>query len=487
MRVGFLGPAGTYSQEAMFAWPGSENYEPVPLPSVHDAVMAVHERRVERALVPIENSLEGAVNATLDALAFETDDVQITGELVHAIHHCLIAREPVELERIAAVASHPQASGQCATFLRTRLARASVVTAASTADAVRLVAEREDGEPWAALGSRAAAELYGCAVLASDVEDPPGSETRFVWIGREAPDPSAGGAWKTALMFWEPSDDRPGWLVRCLDRVRRARGQPHPHRVAPAAARAGDVHVLRRRRRPRGRSGRGPGDRCAALPCGRRAGARLVPVGAIATLRQVMATAVPPGPLGSVPPGDHPRHGPSPDGAGRWSGGRVLVLNATYEPINVCTVRRATVLLLKEKAEVIEIGSQTLHWANGSLAKPVVIRLITYVKIPRDTHKRKITRRAVFARDGWACQYCGARTSLTVDHVIPRSKGGTSGWDNIVASCAPCNRRKGDRLPHQVDMHPRNKPRIPSPHIFIQLSSPTIPATWKQYLLHEAA
>jgi prephenate dehydratase len=216
MRVGFLGPAGTYSQEAMFAWPGSENYEPVPLPSVHDAVMAVHERRVERALVPIENSLEGAVNATLDALAFETDDVQITGELVHAIHHCLIAREPVELERIAAVASHPQASGQCATFLRTRLARASVVTAASTADAVRLVAEREAGEPWAALGSRAAAELYGCAVLASDVEDPPGSETRFVWIGREAPDPGVGGAWKTALMFWEPSDDRPGWLVRCL-------------------------------------------------------------------------------------------------------------------------------------------------------------------------------------------------------------------------------------------------------------------------------
>ena len=99
MRVGFLGPAGTYSQEAMFAWPGSENYEPVPLPSVHDAVMAVHERRVERALVPIENSLEGSVNATLDALAFETDDVQIVGELVHAIHHCLIAREPVELER----------------------------------------------------------------------------------------------------------------------------------------------------------------------------------------------------------------------------------------------------------------------------------------------------------------------------------------------------------------------------------------------------
>ena len=160
----------------------------------------------------------------------------------------------------------------------------------------------------------------------------------------------------------------------------------------------------------------------------------------------------------------------------------MLVLNATYEPINVCTVRRATVLLLKDKAEVVEVGTKDLHWATGSLPRPVVIRLVTYVRIPRDTHKRKITRRAVFARDGWECQYCGARTSLTVDHVIPRSKGGGSGWDNIVASCAPCNRRKGDRLPHQVNMHPRIKPRTPSAHIFIQLASPTIPATWKQYL-----
>ena len=135
----------------------------------------------------------------------------------------------------------------------------------------------------------------------------------------------------------------------------------------------------------------------------------------------------------------------------------MLVLNATYEPINVCTVRRATVLLLKEKAEVIEIGSHDLHWARGSMTKPVVIRLVTYVRIPRDSHKRKITRRAVFARDGWQCMYCGARTSLTVDHVIPRSKGGGSDWENIVASCAPCNRRKGDRLPHQIGMHPRGQ------------------------------
>jgi prephenate dehydratase len=218
MRVGFLGPAGTYSEEAVLA-DGAADLEPVPLPTVRDAFAAVREGRVERALVPIENSLEGSVTATLDALAQGDGGVQITGELVHAIHHCLIARTAVPLERIAVVASHPQGSGQCAAFIRTRLPGAAVLTAASTADAVRLVAERDPaaGEPWAAIASRAAAALYGCEVLESDIQDPPGSETRFVWIAREAVDPAAGGAaWKTALLFWEPGDDRAGWLVRCL-------------------------------------------------------------------------------------------------------------------------------------------------------------------------------------------------------------------------------------------------------------------------------
>jgi 5-methylcytosine-specific restriction endonuclease McrA len=160
----------------------------------------------------------------------------------------------------------------------------------------------------------------------------------------------------------------------------------------------------------------------------------------------------------------------------------VLVLNATYEPINVCTVRRAVVLLLKDKAEVIERGQYELHSATATIARPVVIRLVTYVRIPRDTHRRKITRRAVFARDDWTCQYCGARSNLTVDHVVPRSKGGGSSWDNIVASCAPCNRRKGNALPRQVGMRLQRQPRTPRPHVFIQVASPTIPAAWQQYL-----
>ena len=142
--------------------------------------------------------------------------------------------------------------------------------------------------------------------------------------------------------------------------------------------------------------------------------------------------------------------------------GRVLVLNATYEPINVCSVRRAAVLLLKEKAEMVEHGISELRSERRVLARPVVIRLRNYVKLPRDSSKRKITRRAVFARDGWACQYCGTRSKLTVDHVIPRSKGGRTSWENIVAACSPCNLRKGGRLAHDIGMHPSHRPHRPT-------------------------
>ena len=220
MRVGFLGPDGTFSQEAVLAAPGGADFEPAPQPTLHDTVMAVHEGRVDRALVPIENSLEGAVNATLDALAFETDDVVILGEIVHPIRYCLIAREPATLEAIRGVVSHPQAVGQCARFLRTRLPRATVVPATSTAEAVRAVAARQPGEElWTALGTRLAAELYGCQVLEAGVEDVTGNETRFVWIGRAGsapPQAEPGALWKTALVFWGAGDEAPGWLVRCL-------------------------------------------------------------------------------------------------------------------------------------------------------------------------------------------------------------------------------------------------------------------------------
>src|SRR5664279_5458159 len=187
-----------------------------------------------------------------------------------------------------------------------------------------------------------------------------------------------------------------------------------------------------------------------------------------------MGFLVSPAPLGSAPLVLRKRRGREV--------GRVLVLNATYEPINVCTVRRAVVLLLKEKAEVIERAEWQLHSERASMSRPVVIRLVSYVRIPRDTHRRKITRRAVFARDDWTCQYCGSRSNLTVDHVVPRSKGGPSSWEHIVASYAPRNRRKASALLRQAGMRLSREPRTPSPNVFIQVASPTIPAAWRAYL-----
>ncbi|TMK39166.1 MAG: HNH endonuclease [Actinobacteria bacterium] len=183
-------------------------------------------------------------------------------------------------------------------------------------------------------------------------------------------------------------------------------------------------------------------------------------------------------PVGSAPSTEHRRRG--------RDGGRVLVLNATFEPINVCTVRRAIVLMLKERAEVVEHAEWELRSESTAIARPVVIRLVTYVRVPREARQRKITRRAVFARDGWSCQYCGSGSNLTVDHVVPRSKGGSSTWDNIVASCAPCNRRKGDRMPRQANMRLRRRPHPPRAEVFIHVSTPTVPAAWRQYLTQTA-
>jgi prephenate dehydratase len=230
MLVGYFGPEGTFTQEALIESTRGCELELVPLPTIYDTVMAVHSGAVERALVPIENSLEGSVNATLDALAMETEDVTIVGEVIHPIRHCLIARTQLELSDIEAVISYPHATAQCARFIRSRLPQARVMAGSSTADAVRMVAEH-DGQ-WAALGNRLAAERYGCLVLRAGVEDVPDNETRFVWlapVGSPAGAPSAAGAdasrdsplgpWKTAIVFWGLGSEAPGWLVRCLSEL----------------------------------------------------------------------------------------------------------------------------------------------------------------------------------------------------------------------------------------------------------------------------
>ena len=160
----------------------------------------------------------------------------------------------------------------------------------------------------------------------------------------------------------------------------------------------------------------------------------------------------------------------------------VLVLNASYEPLNVCSMRRAHVLVYKGKAEVVERLDQPLRSATGSFIWPHVIRLLHYVRVPRAI-QRKISRRALFARDGWRCVYCGTSGGrLTLDHVVPRSKGGESIWENVVTACAPCNLRKGDRTPEQVGMELRSVPRPPAPVLFIRLAAPRIPQGWTPYL-----
>jgi prephenate dehydratase len=213
MRLGYLGPAGTFSEEAARCGSGAGVAELVALRTVRDTVMAVHEGTVERAIVPIENSLEGPIGVTLDTLA-EEHDVTIVGELVLAVSPCLIAREPIELAAIERVVSHPQPLAQCARFLRDRLPWAEVVAVASTAEAVRIVAAQQ--APWAALGTRRAAEIYGASVLADGTEDEPGNATRFVWLARAPAPPDPTLPCKTSLAFWGAGDASPGWLVRCL-------------------------------------------------------------------------------------------------------------------------------------------------------------------------------------------------------------------------------------------------------------------------------
>jgi 5-methylcytosine-specific restriction endonuclease McrA len=168
---------------------------------------------------------------------------------------------------------------------------------------------------------------------------------------------------------------------------------------------------------------------------------------------------------------------------------QVLVLNASYEPLNVCTVRRAHVLVYKGKAEVVERLEQPLRSATHSFTWPHVIRLVQYVRVPRAI-QRKISRRALFARDGWRCVYCNTTSGrLTLDHVIPRSKGGESVWENVVTACAPCNLRKGNRTLEESGLELRTPPRPPQPVLFIKLAAPRVPTGWAPYLgqLGEAA
>ena len=161
--------------------------------------------------------------------------------------------------------------------------------------------------------------------------------------------------------------------------------------------------------------------------------------------------------------------------------GQVLVLNATYEPLSIVSVKRAVVLLLKEKAELVEAAQARLRAENFSIPTPLVIRLVYYVKIPRRI-SLPVTRRTVLARDNYTCQYCNAippRQQLTIDHVLPRSRGGKTTWENVVTACEKCNGRKGSRTPAEANMQLLTEPKRPR---YIAIASLEAKRVWDKYM-----
>ncbi len=163
----------------------------------------------------------------------------------------------------------------------------------------------------------------------------------------------------------------------------------------------------------------------------------------------------------------------------------VLVLNQSYEPLNICRVRRAVVLLYQNKAEMLENGSGFIHSANFEFPVPSVIRLASMIKRPRRSG-RKLTRFEVFKRDQYTCQYCGRETrQLTLDHVIPRYRGGQHTWENVVSACVPCNRRKAGRTPQECGIRLIRQPSQPRDNglFYIPTHYPHTRDEWQKYLL----
>jgi len=191
----------------------------------------------------------------------------------------------------------------------------------------------------------------------------------------------------------------------------------------------------------------------------------------------------------------HNPKAPAKPGAPKNGGGNgfspmhtpVLVLNASYEPINICAARRAVVLVLKGVAMTEEENGHFLHAARFTMRLPSVIRLLEYRRIPHQT--RALSRKNILLRDRNTCQYCGTvhpSGELTLDHVVPRSRGGLSAWENLVACCHPCNRQKGNQLSHEAGMRLLREPRAftlhTSRHIMRMIGRSD--AKWRKYLFY---
>ena len=158
----------------------------------------------------------------------------------------------------------------------------------------------------------------------------------------------------------------------------------------------------------------------------------------------------------------------------------VLVLNATYEPLSVVSSRRAVVLLLGAKAEAVCGTGRTMRSERLAVEEPSVVRLTRFVTVPYD-RPQAMSRRAVFVRDEHRCQYCGGRAD-SLDHVIPKSRGGRHEWDNVVAACRRCNTSKRDRLLSETTLRLRHPPRPPHRHTWFAVAAGGVPVEWEPYL-----
>jgi prephenate dehydratase len=212
-RVAFLGPEGTFTEEALLAHPTEQALAPFPYPTIEDVMKAVADGEADLGLVPIENSLEGSVTRTLDLLAFGELPVCGVREITHPIRHQLIARRDIPLEQVTKVVSIPIAYGQCRTFIHEHLRGVEHEATDSTAEAVRRVSRVE--RPWVAIGTRLSAELYECVVLRDDVEDSRDNRTRFVFLAREEAPQDLEAPYKTSIVCGIGAD-QPGALLLIL-------------------------------------------------------------------------------------------------------------------------------------------------------------------------------------------------------------------------------------------------------------------------------
>ncbi|WP_043817078.1 HNH endonuclease [Deinococcus maricopensis] len=160
---------------------------------------------------------------------------------------------------------------------------------------------------------------------------------------------------------------------------------------------------------------------------------------------------------------------------------RVLVLNASYEPLQVTSAKRAITLVQYGVAEVLENSADMVRSPSTVMPVPSVVRLRRYVRRPR-AHPVPFNRRNVLRRDFYTCQYCGAREELTIDHVHPRSKGGRHTWENVVTACRPCNQRKGSHAPEDVGLSLRSKPRAPTFGLYAYGQFAAYREDWRKYL-----